>query len=82
MARKKWPSSNVGPSVAVVCGEVIVNIRRTRLARLVKGFLLATLTQLVDAVCVIASIFMPLPGGIGSQTLVQTGSANVYKSYM
>ena len=55
-----------------------VNIRRTRLARLVKGFLLATLTQLVDAVCVIASIFMPLPGGIGSQTLVQTGSANVY----
>ena len=64
--------------LVTVHGIFRVNIRRTRLARLVKGFLFATLAQLVDAVCVIASIFMPLPGGIGSQTLVQTGWVNVY----
>jgi len=55
-----------------------VSIRRTRLARLAKGFVFTMLAQFVDAVCVIVSIFMPLPGGIGSQTLVLTGSANTY----
>ena len=58
-----------------------VSIRRTRLARLVKGIALAILSQTVAAVSAIASIFMPLAGGIGSQTLVLTGWTNTYKTW-
>ncbi len=58
--------------------RLFVSIRRTRLARFAKGFVFTMLAQFVDAVCVIASNFMPLSGGTGSQTLVLTGLANTY----
>ena len=58
---------------------LLVHIRRTRLARFAKGPILAMLSQAVAAVCVIAYIFMPLSGGIGVQTLVLTGSTNIYQ---
>ena len=62
-----------------VLGEGEVSIRPTRLARLAKAISLAALAQTVAAVSAIASIFMPLAGGIGSQTLVLTGWANTYR---
>ncbi len=58
--------------------EKAVNIRRTRLARLAEGTALAILSQTVAPVSAITSIFIPLTGGIESQTLVLTGSTNVY----
>ncbi len=60
------------------CLLPIVNIRRTRLARLVKGISLAILSQTVAAVSAIASIFMPLAGGIGGVSLVLSGSPHGY----
>jgi hypothetical protein len=57
-----------------------VSIRRTRFARFVKRFSFALPAHIGDAASATASIFMPLSGRIGSQTLVLTGSANTYGS--
>jgi len=58
--------------------SLVVSIRRTRPAYLAKTCLLDSVTQIVDAVYASTSIFMPLTGGIAGQTLVWTGSTNMY----